>query len=255
MNVDEQIRAVARHLKLPAIADYREHLADNRQSSVAEALLQLLQAELAGKQERSLARRLKQARFPAPKTLDTFLPDRLPHLTPAQIGELAACHYIRQLDNVLAIGNSGTGKSHLAIALGIEATRQGFSVRFQMVMPLLDQLLEARDNRELRQQMRPLEACDLLILDEFGYQSLSQPQASMLFQLFAGRHEQKSTYVTTNLEFSKWGGVMNDPMLAAALVDRFAHKSVLLNMNGPSFRLQEGRQGTDKQDVPPEPPT
>lgn len=142
------------------------------------------------------------------------------------------------------MGNSGTGKTHLGMALGIEALRQGFSVRFAGVMPLLDQLIEARDNKELSQQMRPLENCDLLILDEFGYLHLSPPQASMLFQLFAIRHERKSTYVTTNLEFSKWVDSIGDLTLTAALVDRFAHKSILLNMNGPSYRLEEGRGAT-----------
>jgi DNA replication protein DnaC len=242
MSAEEEIRSLARRLKLPAIADYREHLADEPGPLFLKGLLQLLQAELAGREERSFTRRLKEARFPALKTLDTYEPNLLPHLSALQIQELATCEYIRSRHNVLGVGNSGTGKTHLSMALGIEALRQGFSVRFEMTVPLLDQLVEARDNRELRQQMRLFERCDLLILDEFGYQKLSAAQASMLFQLFAVRHERKSTYVTTNLEFSKWVDVIGDHLLTAALVDRFAHKSILLNMNGPSYRLKEGRQ-------------
>lgn len=231
MAVDEQILALGRRLRLPVIANYREYLPDTTQHPFPETLLHLLQTEVAGREERSFARRLKDCRFPELKTLDTFQSGLLPYLSTAQVQELATCNYIRNRNNVLGVGNSGTGKTHLCIALGIEAIRQGFSVRFHMVMPLLDQLVEARDNRELRQQMRPLESCDLLILDEFGYQRLSQPQASILFQLFASRHERRSTYVTTNLEFSKWADILNEAMLTAALVDRFAHKSILLNMN------------------------
>lgn len=249
MSVDEQIRTLARRLKLPAVADFHEHLGETLTGDFPELLLRLLRAEADGRQERSIARRIQHARFPFVRTIDTFVPDRLPHLTPAQIRQLATCEYIRDRHNVLAVGSPGTGKSHLAMALGVEAARQGFTVRFHKVIPLMDQLIEARDARELRQHMAPLERCDLLILDELGYKKLAPEQASMLFELFANRHELQSTYLTTNLEFSKWVNILGDPMMTAALVDRFAHKCVLLNMNGPSFRLQDGRK--PEEDIHP----
>lgn len=247
MTVDDEIRAIARRLQLPVVSAYRDHLDEAPPVDFAATLLHLLQVEADGKQERSFARRIKQAQFPYLKTLDTFIQDRLPHLTPAEIRALAACHYLREGHNVVAFGNSGTGKTHLSIALGAEAAWQGFSVRFHQVRTLVDQLTEARDNRELRQQMRPLERCDLLILDNLGYHHLSQPEASLLFQLFTERHERKSTYITTNLEFSKWAERLGgDQQLTSAFVDRFAHKSVLLNMNGPSYRLEDGGKATNQ---------
>jgi DNA replication protein DnaC len=227
MSIQEEIRSLARRLRLPAIADYQEIFTDDPGPRFAEGLLQLLQAEVAGREERGFARRLKAARLPYFKTLDMYERRLLPHLSDVQIDELATCDFIRHKHNVLAVGNSGTG----------------------MIMPLLDELIEARDNRELSHQMRTLEGYDLLILDEFGYQTLTQAQASMLFQVFAIRHERKSTYVTTNHEFSRWVDVTGNLMLTSALVDRFAHKSILLNMNGPSYRLKEGRQANKNKNT------
>jgi len=249
MSIQEEIRSLARRLRLPAIADYQEIFTDDPGPRFAEGLLQLLQAEVAGREERGFARRLKAARLPYFKTLDMYERRLLPHLSDVQIDELATCDFIRHKHNVLAVGNSGTGKTNLSVSLAIEALRQGFSVRFAMIMPLLDELIEARDNRELSHQMRTLEGYDLLILDEFGYQTLTQAQASMLFQVFAIRHERKSTYVTTNHEFSRWVDVTGNLMLTSALVDRFAHKSILLNMNGPSYRLKEGRQANKNKNT------
>jgi DNA replication protein DnaC len=237
---DEQIAELAKYLKLPVFAAYKDFQSDLEGKTFPEALLYLMQMETAGKQDRSCARRLKEARFPVIKTLDMFDPNRLPFLRPEQITELSTCDFIRKKYNVLAVGETGTGKTHLALAIGINAIHKGFSVRFHMVNALMDQLVEARHRHELQQYMKVLHSCDLLILDEFGYQQLPQEHANVMFQLFAGRHEQRSTYVTTNLEFSNWVTVLGDPTLTAALADRFAHKSVLLNMKGPSFRLANG---------------
>lgn len=242
MTTTEQIRELAKHLQLPILAEYQDHLDEVVDKPFAEALLYLLQLEVTGKQERRCLRRMKDARFPMIKTLDMFDRSRLPKLNPRQIEELANCDYIRQRYNVLAIGNTGTGKSHLSMALGRKAVESGFTVRYHTVVTLVDQLITAQHRHELQQQIKPLQTCDLLILDEFGYQTLSQEQANLLFQLFVSRHEQRSTYVTTNLEFSKWVAVLGDPTLTAAFVDRFAHKSILLNMNGPSYRLSDGHK-------------
>lgn len=242
LTTDEQIVELAKYLKLPVFAAYQDYWTHIKDKTFPEALLCLMQLEVEGKQERSCARRMKEARFPMMKTLDMFDPNRLPHLRPEQVTELATCDFIRQKFNVLAVGSTGGGKTHLALAVGIKAIQSGFSVRFHMVNSLMDQLVEARHQHELQQYMKVLQSCDLLILDEFGYQQLPLEQANLLFQLFASRHEQRSTFVTTNLEFSKWVTVLGDPTLTAALADRFAHKSILLNMNGPSYRMTNGMQ-------------
>lgn len=152
--------------------------------------------------------------------------------------ELATCEFIKKKQNVIAVGNCGTGKSHLSIALGIEAITKGYTVKFRRASDLVTQMTEAVSEKHLSLFIKNVNACDVLIIDELGYLSFDAAGASLLFQIFAARYETKSTIVTSNLEFSKWVTFLgkNDHM-TAALIGRLIHLSVILNMNGEDYRL------------------
>lgn len=234
----EKLDRLSKRLKLSVLSDYKNHLKPGM--SFEEGLVLLLEIEAATKERKSMERRIKNAGFPLIKTLDTFEFDtaRLPNLKKEQVMELSGCEYIRQKRNVIAIGNSGTGKSHLMTALGIEAIKKGYHVKFKKASDLVNQMSEAQIDKQLTRYLKNLNNCHLLIVDELGYLTFDIQGASLLFQVFAARYETKSTIVTTNLEFSKWVSFLGDPGMSAALIDRLIHLSTLLNMNGESYRLR-----------------
>ncbi|MDA8211618.1 MAG: IS21-like element helper ATPase IstB [Clostridia bacterium] len=244
MTEDKQVKiaALAKRLKLPLLAGFERHI--SREADFSDNLLRLLELEIQEKERRGIERRTKAAGFPIIHTLDTFEwdTDRLPKLKKAQVWELATCRYITEKRNVIAIGNSGTGKSHLAGALGLEAIRQGFTVRFKRASDLVNQMSEAQNERQLSKYIKTLNNCHLLICDELGYLNFDLQGASLLFQVFAARYEVSSTMVTTNLEFSKWPAFLgNDQAMSTALVDRLIHRAEILNMNGKSYRLKDAK--------------
>jgi DNA replication protein DnaC len=236
-----KIADLAAGLKLPVIAEFQRHIC--AQADLTDNLLRLLEMETVEKERRCIQRRTKAAGFPVIHTLDTFEFDgRLPHLSKEKVWELAESRYITEKRNIVAIGNSGTGKTHAAIALGLEAIRRGFSVRFRRASDLVNQLSEAQNDRHLSQYIKTLNNCHLLICDELGYLHFDLHGASLLFQVFAARYEVSSTIVTTNLEFSKWPPFLgNDPVMTTALVDRLIHRAEILNMNGMGYRLKDAR--------------
>ena len=234
-----QIIALAKALKLPAFADYQAYVKDN--FSIEEVLYSLLAAEHAIKEQNRYKYRMKNAAFPIIKTLDTFVFDKksLPELKKETVMELATCGFIEKRQNVVALGNSGTGKSHLAVALGMEAIAKGYTVKFCRASELVAQLTEAVSEKQLGKVMKKVNACNVLILDELGYLSFDTAGANLLFQIFAARYETKSTIVTSNLEFSKWITFLgNDEHMTAALIGRLIHHSIILNMNGEDYRLR-----------------
>lgn len=246
MNVSEdtqaKIAALAKQLNLPLIAGYSRHI--SKEADFGTNLLRLLEMEAVEKERRSVQRRTKAAGFPVIRVLDTFEFDagRLPHLHKEQVRELAECNFINEKRNVIAIGNSGMGKSHLAVALGIEAIRRGFTVRFRRASDLVNQMSEAQNERQLSRYIKTLNNCHLLICDELGYLNFDLQGASLLFQVFAARYEVSSTMITTNLEFSKWPAFLgNDQAMSTALVDRLIHRAEILNMNGKSYRLKDAK--------------
>ena len=202
-------------------------------------LLRLVELELIDRERRLVERRIRQARFPATKSLDTFAFTAIPSLNKMLILELARCEYILRRENIIALGNSGTGKTHIALSLGLAACQKGFSVAFTTAAALVHQLMEARDERRLIKLQRDLQAVKLLIIDELGYVPLSPTGAELLFEVFSQRYEQGSTIVTSNLPFEEWTSVLGSERLTGALLDRLTHHVHILTMNRDSYRLAQ----------------
>jgi DNA replication protein DnaC len=205
-------------------------------------LLRLSELELLDRERRATERRIKAAKFPVVKTLDTFEFPALPKLNKKLVLELARCEFIDRRENVLALGNSGTGKSHLALALGMAACQGGYRVRFTTAAALVNELLEARDERRLLRFQKQLAKQDLLIVDELGYVPLSKTGAELLFEVFSQRYEQSSTMVTSNLPFNEWTEILGSERMTGALLDRLTHHVHILEMNGDSFRLKQSKK-------------
>ena len=202
-------------------------------------LLRLIELELIDRERRVVERRIRQARFPAPKSLDTFDFTTIPSLNKMLVLELARCEYILRRENIIALGNSGTGKTHVALALGLAACQKGFSVAFMTAASLVHQLMEARDEKRLLKLQRELQAAKLLIVDELGYVPLSPTGAELLFEVFSQRYERGSTIVTSNLPFEEWTSVFGSERLTGALLDRLTHHVHILSLNGDSYRLEQ----------------
>ena len=205
-------------------------------------LLRLSELELIDRNHRMVERRIKEARFPTVKSLDTFDFLAIPSLNKALVLELARCEYIDRKNNVIAVGNSGTGKTHVALGLGLAACQRGLSVGFTTAAALVHEFIEARDERRLLNLQRQLARLQLLIIDELGFVPLSKTGAELLFEVFSQRYERGSTLVTSNLPFDEWTEVFGSQRLTGALLDRLTHHVHILEMNGESFRLKQSRQ-------------
>ena len=205
-------------------------------------LLRLSELELIDRNHRMVERRIKAARFPATKSLDTFDFLAIPSLNKALVLELARCEYIDRKDNVIALGNSGTGKTHVALGLGLAACQRGLSVGFTTAAALVHELIEARDERRLLNLQRKLARLKLLIVDELGFVPLSKTGAELLFEVFSQRYERGSVLATSNLPFDEWTEIFGSERLTGALLDRLTHHVHILEMNGESFRLKQSRQ-------------
>ncbi len=222
-------------------------------------LLRLAELELIDRERRMVERRIRAARFPAVKSLDTFDFTAIPSLNKPLVLELARCEYVVARDNLIALGNSGTGgadqrfrqaqldgmvsggKTHVCLALGLAACQRGFSVAFFTAAGLVHQLMEARDEKRLLKLQAQLAAVKLLIIDELGYVPLSQTGAELLFEIFSQRHERGSTVVTSNLPFEEWTSVFGSQRLTGALLDRLTHHVHILELNGESYRLKQSK--------------
>ncbi len=205
-------------------------------------LLQLAELELIDRERRMVERRIKAAKFPAVKSLDSFEFKAIPSLNKMLVLELARCEYINAHDNIIAVGNSGTGKTHIALGLGLAACQKGLTVGFITASALVHSLLEARDDRQLLRLQKQLAKYKLLIIDELGYVPLSPTGAELLFEVFSQRYERGSAIVTSNLPFDEWTSVFGSERLTGALLDRLTHHVHILEMNGESFRLKHSRK-------------
>jgi DNA replication protein DnaC len=231
-----------KQLKLPTVLrEYEKVARECAESGVDHPryLLRLIELELIDRERRTVERRIRAARFPAVKSFDTFDFTAIPGLNKMLVLELGRCEYILRRDNIIALGNSGTGKTHVALALGLAACQKGFTVTFTTAASLVSQLLEARDERRLLKLQRDLASVKLLIIDELGYVPLSSTGAELLFETFSQRYERGSTIVTSNLPFEDWTSVLGSERLTGALLDRLTHHVSILTMNGDSYRLKQ----------------
>jgi DNA replication protein DnaC len=213
-------------------------------------LLRLTERELLDREKRAAERRVKEAGFPVVKTIDTFDFKTLPSINEPLVRELMRGEYIDKRENVLFIGNSGTGKTHLACALAFAACAQGRKVRFHTVSGLVTELLECREERRLQRLHKQLERFHLLVLDELGYVPFSRTGAELLFEVVSRAYEHHSLMVTTNLPFEEWADVMGSERLTGALLDRLTHRCHILEANGESYRLRQAKKQIHRRSSP-----
>lgn len=207
-------------------------------------LLRLIELELIDRERRMVERRIKAAKFPTPKSLDSFDFKAIPALNKVQVLDLARCGWIERRENVIALGPSGTGKTHIALGLGLAACQKGLPVRFITAAALVHELIEARDEKRLLRLQKQMLTPKLLIIDELGFVPLSKTGAELLFELISQRYERSSTLITSNLPFEEWTETFNSERLTVALLDRLTHHVSILEMNGESFRLAQSRKTT-----------
>jgi DNA replication protein DnaC len=236
------LRANLKQLRLPAMAAEFEKLA--REASAAnegyeQYLLRLTELEVAARSANAVQARIRVAGFPVVKDFDTFDFTAVPSLSKPKVLELARGEWVEQRGNMCLLGSPGTGKTHLAIAIGLSACRQGRRVRFVTAASLVTRLEEAQKQYQLERVLSQLDKTDLLIVDELGYLSFSRAGAELLFQVFTDRYERRSLLVTSNLAFSEWGQVFQGERMTAALLDRFTHRCQIFEMNSESFRFRE----------------
>jgi DNA replication protein DnaC len=231
-----------KRLKMPQAAKTYESLAreaaDNN-LSYEEYLLGVLEQEVQQREYNRIQRGIRQAGFPVIKTLENFDFKAIPSLNKPKVLKLMQGEYIRNKENIILVGNSGVGKTHIAIALGYEACRQGLRVKFYTAAGLINELLAAQQEYRLNRLEKQWLVPHLVILDELGYVPFSKIGAELLFQFCAARYERGSIIITTNLEFPKWTEVLGDEQMTAALLDRLTHNAHILNINGDSYRFRQ----------------
>jgi DNA replication protein DnaC len=238
-----------RRLRLPAIQ--RNYLPLAREAEANNAgyldyLRALLEGEVAQRDESSIRHRLRQAQFPYEKRLEDFDCSVVPTLQPPRLAELARCSFIGQRENLILIGPSGLGKTHLLIALGRVACLQGHRVLFRTAATLASELESAQAEHRLPKQLRHYQKFDLILVDELGYLPFARSVAQLLFQFFSERYERASVAITTNLDFAHWTEIFSDERMTAALLDRLTHRSHILALHGESFRFRQSLQQQEK---------
>ena len=240
--INRQITAYSKELRLPVFRrDYKELATEAaRQGLDYESyLVMLMEREYELRLENRKKAQIRNARFPSKMYLSNLERDQLPPGAREKLPLLERLDFIPAAQNVILSGNPGTGKTHIAIGLGLKACMQGYKVLFTTVHRLLTQLRESHSGRTLKQVEAQFEKYDLVICDEFGYVSFDKQGSELLFNHLSLRTGRKSTIITTNLGFERWDEIFGDPVLTAALVDRVTHKAYLVNMSGDSYRLKE----------------
>lgn len=244
-NLHQQVDYYSRQLRLPSFRKAyieRAKLAAQNKRSHEQYLLDLMELEFEERIHRRKKQRIRRAGFPYKKYLQDLISEELPKTAADQLPVLERLDFIKDGQNIILAGNPGTGKTHIAIALGIKACLEDFNVLFTTVPRLITQIMESRSAKSLRLLESRFEKYDLVICDEFGYISFDKQAAELLFTHLSLRAGRKSTIITTNLGFDRWKEIFGDEVLTAAMVDRLTHKAILINMNGQSFRVKESQK-------------
>jgi DNA replication protein DnaC len=241
---DLLLRHHLKRLKLPTVLREHEKLARQcAQEGVDHVryLARLIELELLDREARMIDRRIKAARFPAIKSLESFDFDAIPGLNKKLVLDLARGEFVARHENIIALGPSGTGKTHVASGIGLAACQRGIRTRFATAAAIVHELVEARDEKRLLRLQKALATHELLIIDELGFVPLSRTGAELLFELISQRYERAATIVTSNLPFDEWTSAFGDERLTGALLDRLTHHVHILEMNGQSYRLAQSR--------------
>jgi DNA replication protein DnaC len=250
MSLDVRLSILLRQLRLPTVAsNYRKFAQEAARSGqpYEDYLLALLEHEADQREVNRRKRRIQEARFPLLRTLDEFDFRAIPGLSQTKVLELARGEYVERRENVALIGAIGTGKTHIAIALGLAACEQGRRVRFYTAAGLINELLEAQETRRLSKLENWLMRQDLVIIDEVGFVPFSQRGAQMLFTFISQKYLRGSLLMTSNLAFAEWTEVFGDPRLTSALLDRLTHRCHILEFAGDSYRFRQSLQRQTSQ--------
>lgn len=250
MTVELLLDNYIKRLKMPTLAkNYRSvaREAEERNLRYEEYLLALLEQELQTREENQRQQRLRQATFPVNKTIDTFEFHLIPSLNKNRVLTLAQGEFVKRHENVICLGNSGTGKTHLTISLGMQLVQLGYKVKFLTTSTLVEELILAKEEHRLLQLEKQWLKYDVIICDELGYVPFTKTGAELLFQFFSSRYERGSLIITSNLDFEEWITLFGDEKLTAALLDRLTHRAHILLMNGESYRFRQTLQQKEKE--------
>jgi DNA replication protein DnaC len=247
-----------KELRLPTVqACYKEEADRARQESIAYEyyLAEVMEREREVRRHNRIQRLLRESKLPLEKSLEAFEMDRLPSKLKAQVKALLGGSFVDRSENILAFGNPGSGKTHMLCAIGQELILQDRRVLFTPCSLLVQQLLIAKRDLKLPRVLKSLARYDALIIDDIGYVQQNREEMEVLFILLAERYERGSLMITSNLPFSKWEQIFKDPMTAAAAIDRLVHHSIILELNLPSYRMEEAKKNKNKNpDAPPKNP-
>lgn len=241
-SINANIKTLTKEIGLPGIRKNFESLLDEfkqKDNDYIHFLNKLLEIELISRIKSRKASRIRQAMFPYKKYIEDLKQEELPIDAKDKLKQLESLEFLKQGQNIILAGNPGTGKTHIAIGLGIKACVNNYKVHFTTIPRLITQIKECRSNKTLRQFENRFEKYDLVICDEFGYISFDKEGAELLFSHLSLRAGIKSTIITTNLSFDRWSEIFGDTVLTAAMVDRLTHKAHIVNMNGKSYRTKE----------------
>lgn len=242
--MDKEIQALCKRMKLPGVYGSYERIireAKEQKITFSEFLIQILRSESESRDEKGILKRIHQAHFPTIKRFESLEEGRLAIEARDRLPELKKLDFLTNNQNLIMIGNSGSGKTHIAISIGIKACERGLKVIFKTAAGLINELKEAKSQKQLLRFQKTWANVSVVIIDELGYLSFDLEGAELLFEYLALRYEQRSTIITSNLIFSEWIKIFKDQALTMALLDRITQNALILNMNGPSYRNDMGK--------------